>query len=212
VAEAFAQIAGNIKDLTTATMAQASEKTSDAAIADSRADNPAVDIDLEIENSDELTTEQVSEKLAQIFDEPSQQDSESIIAEAVNLTVPSEQPKAVACEKESIAPSYVAEPLIIDVKELDFVKGFVEEAREHIEAIEAAVLEVEQEEVGAPVAEHVSDAGCGELEHQVADGYDVGGDELTEGHDGSIANMSTGMIGWDRGDRQPSDAGSVDPA
>ncbi|HQE27970.1 MAG TPA: chemotaxis protein CheA [Phycisphaerae bacterium] len=40
--------------------------------------------------------------------------------------------------------AYVAEPLKLDPKEIEFVKGFVEEAHEHVEAIEAAVLEVER--------------------------------------------------------------------
>jgi two-component system, chemotaxis family, sensor kinase CheA len=51
--------------------------------------------------------------------------------------------KASASAAPAIAP-YVAEPLVIGPKEIEFVKGFVEEAREHIEAIETAVLEVER--------------------------------------------------------------------
>ncbi len=39
---------------------------------------------------------------------------------------------------------YVSEPLTIKDGELEFVKGFIEEAEEHIVAIEAAVLEVER--------------------------------------------------------------------
>jgi two-component system chemotaxis sensor kinase CheA len=53
-------------------------------------------------------------------------------------------PVAAAPAPADAVPSYVAEPLILDSKEFDFLKGFVEEAREHIESIELAVLEVER--------------------------------------------------------------------
>ena len=42
------------------------------------------------------------------------------------------------------APPYESEPLLLKANELDFVQGFTEEAGEHLEAIEAAVLEVER--------------------------------------------------------------------
>jgi len=42
-------------------------------------------------------------------------------------------------------PPYVSEPLILNKKEEEFLKAFVEEAREHIESIEAALLEVERD-------------------------------------------------------------------
>lgn len=41
-------------------------------------------------------------------------------------------------------PVYESAPLMIDHDALDFAKDFVEEANEHIEAIELAVLEVER--------------------------------------------------------------------
>lgn len=48
-------------------------------------------------------------------------------------------------ENSSASPAaYESVPLILNANELDFIKGFVEEAREHLEAIEAAVLEVER--------------------------------------------------------------------
>ncbi len=53
-------------------------------------------------------------------------------------------PAAVAAAPPAVKASYVPEPLRLEVKELDFLKGFVEEAAEHIEAIESAVLEVER--------------------------------------------------------------------
>ncbi len=42
-------------------------------------------------------------------------------------------------------PAYEPEPLKIDPKELEFVQGFVEEAGEHIEAMESVLLEVERD-------------------------------------------------------------------
>jgi len=47
-----------------------------------------------------------------------------------------------AVERE---PSYQFEPLILSESEIDYVNGFVEEAAEHIEAIESALLEVERD-------------------------------------------------------------------
>jgi len=59
---------------------------------------------------------------------------------------PVEEPPANASATPSskVEPSYISEPLVLDPKEMDFVKGFVEEAHEHLEAIEAAVLAVER--------------------------------------------------------------------
>jgi len=42
-------------------------------------------------------------------------------------------------------PPYVSEPLILNKKEEEFLKAFVEEAREHIESVEASLLEVERD-------------------------------------------------------------------
>lgn len=42
-------------------------------------------------------------------------------------------------------PPFVSEPLLLNKKEEEFLKAFVEEAREHIESIEAALLEVERD-------------------------------------------------------------------
>ena len=46
-------------------------------------------------------------------------------------------------------PAYVQEDLYVKESELEFVKGFVEEAYEHIESIETAVLEVERDSTDA---------------------------------------------------------------
>ncbi|NLX13062.1 MAG: chemotaxis protein CheA [Phycisphaerales bacterium] len=47
-------------------------------------------------------------------------------------------------DNKSDAPDYESTPLLIDPKELEFVKAFAEEAAEHIEAIEAGLMEVER--------------------------------------------------------------------
>lgn len=52
-----------------------------------------------------------------------------------------------ACEEKQPAselPPYEQVPLVVDDNEHEFINGFLEEAGEHIEAIEAALLEVEQ--------------------------------------------------------------------
>lgn len=63
-------------------------------------------------------------------------------------TVPAEPPVegAAGAQPDSTPsePEYEQLPLEIDEKEMEFVGGFVDEALEHIEAIEAALLEVER--------------------------------------------------------------------
>lgn len=54
-------------------------------------------------------------------------------APSANTAAPAKPPEA-----------YVSEPLRLNPNETDFVKGFVEEAAEHLEAVEAALLEVER--------------------------------------------------------------------
>jgi two-component system chemotaxis sensor kinase CheA len=96
------------------------------------------------------SADDVASSLARVFDETPVDECEPLAEPPIASASPvasappkAEPPAAPKAETPSVA-SYVAEPLIIDAKELDFVKGFVEEAREHIEAIEAAVLEVER--------------------------------------------------------------------
>ena len=57
---------------------------------------------------------------------------------------PAEAAGGAQSEPDSAEPEYEQLPLEIDEKELEFVGGFVDEAREHIEAVEAALLEVER--------------------------------------------------------------------
>lgn len=69
---------------------------------------------------------------------------EAIERERAAETPSADQNIADETSQPEQAAAYVSEPLTIDPEELEFVKGFVEEAGEHIEGIEAAVLEVEQ--------------------------------------------------------------------
>jgi len=81
---------------------------------------------------------------------PPMPDRDSGIAEPPGDEQPAARPAEASVAEvpssaaEAAAPPYEQVPLIIDAKELEFLKGFVEEAREHIEAIEAALLEVER--------------------------------------------------------------------
>jgi two-component system chemotaxis sensor kinase CheA len=52
--------------------------------------------------------------------------------------------EAAKAEPASEEPPYEQVPQKIDAKEMEFIKGFLEEASEHIQAIEAALLEVER--------------------------------------------------------------------
>ena len=94
---------------------------------------------------DELSTEEVSDRLDKVFEEP-ETEAQPPIEQSV------EKQEAAEVEAGDTKPAtadqalekYVAEPLNIDESELEFVGGFTEEAQEHIEAIESALLEVEQ--------------------------------------------------------------------
>ncbi len=91
--------------------------------------------------------EVVSEQLDRVFDEESPEPQvtdavevqEQPIQESVEYTQDNEVSQSE--EPESL---YVSEPLFISKDEIDMVAGFVEEASEHLDAIEAAVLEVER--------------------------------------------------------------------
>lgn len=135
-AQALAGMAATIQELAAAASPQAgpAEDKVSAPSFETEAANP-------FQN---LTTEEVSDRLAQVFDEPEEPVSPPA---AVEPDSSQELNRVADAGFQSQAPApaaYVSEPLIIDAKELDFVKGFVEEAREHIEAIETAVLEVER--------------------------------------------------------------------
>lgn len=103
------------------------------------------------EEQAEESDAEVAAKLANIFDdepptaEPSPPSGES---DAVSLEVAdAAPPQDVVAEAPVVAnapPPYEQQPLTIAEKEIEFVKGFVEEALEHLEAIETAVLDVEK--------------------------------------------------------------------
>lgn len=72
--------------------------------------------------------------------------------EAPSEPVTSDEPAATAASAESApagdAPAiepYVSEPLMLDMSEREHIQGFVEESREHLDAIETALLEVEND-------------------------------------------------------------------
>jgi len=110
---------------------------------------------------DQEADDHIEAKLAKVFDDPScaQDEAETqesadaqeepIVEEAVveeTEAATSQAPKDDATNDDAMdaaEPSYEQVPLTLKEDEIDFVKGFVEEAMEHIEAIEAAVLEVE---------------------------------------------------------------------
>ncbi len=105
----------------------------------------------------ELSDEQVAAKLEQIFDDtsPSSDKPEPVQPDASPVgetKAPSEAPVAEGVTGASgddasaaqTEPPYDQEPLVLKESEAEFVKGFVEEAYEHIEAIESALLDVER--------------------------------------------------------------------
>ena len=89
---------------------------------------------------------EVAAKLAKVFDDDVEPAAET--AAPADQTEPAphktEEPVASAGAEAPAQPPYEQEPLVIGEKETEFVKGFVEEAREHLESIETAVLEVER--------------------------------------------------------------------
>jgi len=52
-------------------------------------------------------------------------------------------------------PPYESAPLKIDAKEMEFIKSFLEEAREHIEAIESALLDIERAPSDASIIDNL---------------------------------------------------------
>ncbi|HRX83782.1 MAG TPA: chemotaxis protein CheA [Phycisphaerae bacterium] len=70
---------------------------------------------------------------------------EPAASEADAAPAPAAKPAAAASAESAAATEpYIPEPLRIDAKELEFVAAFIQEAGEHLENIEAALLEVEQ--------------------------------------------------------------------
>jgi hypothetical protein len=110
----------------------------------------------------ELSDDEVSARLASVFEDEPSSDNPSATDESTTTASNKSAPSAATTEGEcpvtgafsgdnadakpaAAAPPYESEPLSIKESETEFVKGFVEEAYEHIEAIEAALLDVERE-------------------------------------------------------------------
>jgi len=66
-------------------------------------------------------------------------------SEAARPAGPASATAALADAGAGASEPYVSEPLVIDLKEREHLEGFVEEAREHIDAIEVALLELERD-------------------------------------------------------------------
>jgi len=92
--------------------------------------------------TNEEADDDVEAKLAKVFDEPLPSEPAASVEPPPTAVAPTAS-DASADTSATQEPSYEQEPLTLKQDELDFVKGFVEEAMEHIEAIEGAVLEVE---------------------------------------------------------------------
>lgn len=107
------------------------------------------------------TIRQINDQLAALVGEPGPSDDTPAPGETPaagsqdgsdDLAPPAAQ--ATASEDPSTSPAstdpqdgqapYESQPLFVEASEMEFLKAFVEEAREHIEAIEAAVLQVER--------------------------------------------------------------------
>jgi len=84
---------------------------------------------------------EVAAQLDKVFDEPAPTEPGATPSAEDSPEQPSSDDAPAA---EESAPRFEQQPLTLDPKELEFVQGFVEEAGEHIEGIETALLEVER--------------------------------------------------------------------
>lgn len=106
------------------------EPTTPEAAAEQAGDEPSAPA--EAQEKPAPATEKVMEPTSPVSPEPALEKAEP----------PASQESVESSDDE--AERYVSTPLQINVNEIDFVKGFVEEATEHVEAIETALLEVER--------------------------------------------------------------------
>ncbi|MBU0716909.1 MAG: chemotaxis protein CheA, partial [Planctomycetes bacterium] len=114
----------------------------------------------------EMNDNEVAAKLDQIFDGPAKADNpptpedtpaptaEAILASTVtpasaSATSAGGNGAGTSSTSEPVQPPYQSEPLIVKESDAEFVQGFLEEAGEHLEAIESALLEVEQDPTDA---------------------------------------------------------------
>jgi len=133
--ETFQQVNQGIQSLVDLAVSASGGASGETPAASPATEEPPADI----ENLD------AAEQLAKVFDDAPATGSapEAPAAEAATEASAVSEPAAEPETPANDAPSYVPEPLLIDESELDFVKGFVEEAYEHIQGIENALLEVE---------------------------------------------------------------------
>ena len=125
---AFAGVLNSVSELAKAASG-VSEEASPGSVPTDTADIPAAE-----ESTPEPDTKT---QLAKVFEED---DSEPQASEEATPK-PQAAPKSTSDDEPEL---YESKLLILSEKELDFVKGFVEEAGEHVEAIEAALLDVER--------------------------------------------------------------------
>jgi two-component system, chemotaxis family, sensor kinase CheA len=96
--------------------------------------------------------ESVAEKLDRVFADDASEDDPGAATEKASAAPPTDHepvkdddtPRECASETPPPPPAWVSEPLTIGDDEIEMVAGFVEEACEHIDTIEAAVLDVER--------------------------------------------------------------------
>ncbi|MBN2560723.1 MAG: chemotaxis protein CheW [Phycisphaerae bacterium] len=108
-------------------------ESSAAPTAEAADENAQLPGDVEAVNDPETTSSQEAESPT---DAPSE--AEPVLAE------PTPAAGATNHQAEPDEPPYEQTPLKIDEKVLEFIQGFLEEAGEHIDAIETALLEVER--------------------------------------------------------------------
>jgi two-component system chemotaxis sensor kinase CheA len=77
-------------------------------------------------------------------DEPTEPGVSEPTSDGAEVVVASESSTAPTAGASAVEPPYEQLPLTINDKEMEFIKGFLEEAAEHIEASEAALLEIER--------------------------------------------------------------------
>ena len=140
---------------------QAVEALAGEAGIDAGEPSPAASEPRRWASQDDADSSDVEAQLSKVFDEPAEpapREEEQTASQPAGATG---QDTPTASQDPSPAPSsgapapassaggsaqielYEQQPLVLNPDEADFVKGFVEEAGEHLEAIEAAVLEVE---------------------------------------------------------------------
>jgi len=125
---AFAGVVNSVSELAKAASG-VSKEASPASVPTDTADIPAAE--------ESMAKPDTEAQLAKVFDEDASE------PQAPEETTPEPQAAPETTSDDEQEP-YESQPLILSEKELDFVKGFVEEAGEHVEAIEAALLEVER--------------------------------------------------------------------